>query len=87
MDILLKIWAVVLFLAGVPFFLGLATMLGTLASMDTPKNHEDIIPKFFMCYIACAVAGLLTAAGGMLWAVAKLAYPLKERTKASSKES
>ena len=86
MDILVRIWAVLLFVAGVPFFLGLAIMLGTLAFMEPPKNQDDLMPKLFLAYVAFASAGLLTAAGAMLWAVAKLAYPLKERTKTSRQE-
>jgi hypothetical protein len=79
MDLLLRGWAVLLFVAGLPLFLGLGVVLGTTAFMGSPGKPDDFIPKFFQLYGAFAVAGLLTASGGVLWVMAKLAYPLKEK--------
>jgi hypothetical protein len=85
MDIFLRVWAVLLFLAGAPFFLSLAAMFGTLTFLEPPNNPQDAVPKFLLTYIAFGMAGLLTAAGGVLWGVAKMAYPLKEQQKVSGR--
>jgi hypothetical protein len=78
MDILLRAWAVVLFLAGTPFFLELGAMFGTLAFME-PPNNARAIERSLRLYGAFALSGLLSASGCVLWAVARMAYPLKDK--------
>jgi hypothetical protein len=78
MDLFLRAWAVLLFLAGVPLFFGLGTGLGTLAFME-PPNSPGAVEKFLQTYAAFALSGLLTASGAVLWAVARMGYPLKEK--------
>jgi hypothetical protein len=87
MDLLVRFWAVVLFLAGVPFFAGLAVAFGTMTFLEAPNNPNDFIPKFLQLYIVFAVAGLLTASGCATWAITKMAYPLKETRKELPREN
>lgn len=80
MDYLLRCLAVLLLAAGVPFFLALGTALGTLASLGGPEgDSSEKVTKFLMLYGAFGLAGLLSAAGGILWAVVNIAYPRKSR--------
>jgi hypothetical protein len=73
-DVLLRIWAVLLFLAGVPGFLGLLAMFGGAATVPLP-DEDAVMTRFLMLYAAMALSGLLSASGCLLWAVVKLAYP------------
>jgi hypothetical protein len=76
MDLLLWGWAVVLFVAGVPVFLGLGAMFVTLWVMEGWRGASDeAISRFALLYAAFALSGLLTASGGLLWAVVRIAYP------------
>jgi hypothetical protein len=87
MDLMMRFWAVVLILAGAPVFLGLSAALGVLASLPPPSNADDLVPKFILLYIGFAVAGLLTASGCVVWAIAKIAYPLKETSRKGNRSS
>jgi hypothetical protein len=82
LDLILKALAVLLLICGVPAFLLLGTVLGALASVGPPPGDRDMVAiKYFMMYSAWALAGLVSGAGGTLWAATRLAYP--SRGKAS----
>lgn len=80
MDYILKTLAVLLLIAGVPFFLLLGTITGTLWLTGPPAGSpNEQMHKVFMLYAAFMLAGIVSAAGGILWAVARLAYPPKSK--------
>jgi hypothetical protein len=72
-DVLLRVWAVVLFVAGTPAFLVLAAMF--VGTATVPPENADVVPKFALASVALALSGLLSASGCLLWAVTRMAYP------------
>jgi hypothetical protein len=76
-DVLLRVWAVLLILAGVPGFLGLMAMFVGAATTPLPDD-DGVMTRFLMLYTAMALSGLLSASGCLLWAVVKLAYPKRK---------
>lgn len=80
MDYLLKSLAILLLIAGVPFFLGLGTFLGASLSLGPPGgDSQEAMTKLVLVYAAFALAGLVSAAGGVLWAVTRMAYPPRDK--------
>ena len=87
MDYLLRFLAILLLAGGVPFFLALGVTLGAVASLGGQAGDPDEqATKFFMLYSTFALSGLLSAAGGLLWAVVNIAYRTKAATPPTSSQ-
>lgn len=86
MDILMRFWATLLFFGGaLPFCLLGAVLVGVVSMGPLRGDSDDQVTKTFMLYVAFALAGLLSASGGVLWAVVNVAYPRKTK-KPSTKD-
>jgi hypothetical protein len=82
MDYLLRFLAALLLLGGVPFFLILGVLLGGVIVLGPPGGSpSEQATKFYTLYTTFASAGLVSAAGGVLWAVVNVAYPRKAKAK------
>lgn len=74
MGLFLRIWAAVLIFTGATVFLALAVIFAAALSVG-PPTHSEAVPKALQLYGAFVSSGLLSGVGGILWAVARIAYP------------
>jgi hypothetical protein len=74
MGLFLRIWAAVLIFTGATAFATLALIGAAALSVGLPTN-SDAVPKSLQLYAAFVSSGLLSGVGGILWAVARIAYP------------
>lgn len=67
MDLLLRALSLLLLLAGVPTFFLFGVVIGSAPFIGPPPGESDnVVPKVFMLYAAFPLAGLVSAAGGIL---------------------
>jgi hypothetical protein len=78
MDLLLKLWALVLFLSGLPVFVfGIVMLVG--GELGVGHNDPRQVEKTLLLLIVVGCAGLLTAAGCCVWALTRIAYSSRGR--------
>ena len=79
----LRILSVLLLLGGLPVFLDLRCLFCGVGTHGAARH--TLIPatqaeRFFEMYLVMAIAGLVSAAGALLWAVTTMAYPRKPKS-------
>jgi hypothetical protein len=78
MDLILRALSIVFIITGLPLFLSFSAMfVGILTPIGAPPGPHltEDVTKVLLLYVAFALAGLMTAAGCVLWAVTRIAYP------------